>query len=115
MEERPKSGTSTNNQRPSELDTITNHGTSRVLERLMICKSGVLTLDGSRSSNSEVRSLLIQLTTRSLKLETKRMKKDKLSLSTRDLEKVLMKRVFQRMSLQEDRLNQLIRDGASYI
>jgi hypothetical protein len=43
------------------------------------------------------------------------MKKDKLSLSTRDLEKVLMKRVFQRMSLQEDRLNQLIRDGASYI
>jgi hypothetical protein len=51
MEETPKSGTSINNHLPSEPDTITNHGISRVQEEPTKCKSGAPTLDGSKSSD----------------------------------------------------------------
>jgi hypothetical protein len=54
QEERPKFGTSINNPWPSELDTTTNLGTSRVLERLITCKSGQLTQDGSNYSSSRI-------------------------------------------------------------
>jgi hypothetical protein len=56
MEEKLKNGTSINNQRQSELDITTNHGTSRVQEELTKCKSGALTQDGSNTSNSEMDS-----------------------------------------------------------
>jgi hypothetical protein len=76
MEEELKFGTSTNNLRPSEPDTTTNHGTSRVLVEHKICKSGQPTQDGTNSSNFKVSTSLIQPTTRSLKSRTQRMKKD---------------------------------------
>jgi hypothetical protein len=75
MEEELKSGISTNNQRPSELDIITNHSTSRVLAKQVKCKSGALTLDGSSTSNSKVDSLSILQTTRFLMFTKERMRK----------------------------------------
>jgi hypothetical protein len=86
MEERLKSGTSTNNLRPSELDTITNHGTSRALVEQATCKSGAQTQDGSKFSNSMENSLSIQLTTRSLMLQEVKTRKVKLLLCTTEME-----------------------------
>jgi hypothetical protein len=77
-EERLKSGTSTNKQRPLELDTTTSHGISRVLVEPTTCKSGALTQDGSRSSNTKENSSPIQPTTRFLMSQEQRMKKVKL-------------------------------------
>jgi hypothetical protein len=54
MEERLKSGISINNPRPSEPDTTTNHGILRALEEPETCKSGALTQDGSKSSNTKM-------------------------------------------------------------
>jgi hypothetical protein len=75
MAERLKSGISTNNLRPSEPDTTTNHGTSRVLVKPETCKSGVPTQDGSKYSNTKMDSSLIQLTTKSLMLLDLKTKK----------------------------------------
>jgi len=85
MEEELKSGTSINNHRPSELDTITSHGISRVLEEPTTCKSGLPILDGSKYSCSKVSTLSTQPTIRSLKSKTKRMRKVKQSLSTQEM------------------------------
>jgi hypothetical protein len=60
MEERLKFGISISSPRLSEQDIITNHGILRVVEELMTCKSGALTLDGSKCSNSRINNLLIQ-------------------------------------------------------
>jgi hypothetical protein len=82
MVERLKSGTSISNLRPSELDTTTNHSTSRALVEQETCKSGAPIPDGSKFSNSKMEPLLIQLTTRFLKLLIERMRKAKPLLST---------------------------------
>jgi len=50
MEEALSYGTLTKDQRLSRLSLTTSHGTSRVPEEPIICKSGVLTQDGSRYS-----------------------------------------------------------------
>jgi hypothetical protein len=66
MVERLRSGTSTSNPRLSEPDTTTNPGISRVPEEQEICKSGALTQDGSKCSNSKMDSLSTLQTTRFL-------------------------------------------------
>jgi len=78
MVEKLKYGISINNQRQSEQDITTNHGILRVQEEPTICKSGALTLDGSKYSNLKVNTLLIQPITKFLMLQDQRMKKDKL-------------------------------------
>jgi len=76
-EEEPKSGTSTNSQRPSELDTTINPGTSRVQAEQTICKSGQPTPDGSKFSNMRATNSSIQPTTRYFQLMAERRMKDK--------------------------------------
>jgi hypothetical protein len=77
MEEELNCGISINNLWLSKLDWTTNLGTSRALERLMTCKSGVLTQDGSKCSNLRTPNSSVGITTRFLKLRTTRMKKAK--------------------------------------
>ena len=82
MEEEPKPGTSINNLLPSEQDTTTNLGTSRVLARPTICKSGAPTQDGSNSSSIPMDNSLTGLTTKLFQLVEDRTSKDKQLLLT---------------------------------
>jgi len=82
MEERLKSGTSINNPRPSEPDTTTNHGTSRVLEKQTTCKSGQPIQDGSKSSSMKITNSSIQPTTKLFQLMERMILKDKELLLT---------------------------------
>jgi len=54
MDKRDKSGGSTNNPSLSRPRSTTNHGISRHLVRLIRCKSGAPTHNGSRSSSIQV-------------------------------------------------------------
>jgi hypothetical protein len=54
-----KYGISTNNQGQSGQDTTTNPGTSPVQVDQAECKSGAQTLDGGRSSNTQVNTSAI--------------------------------------------------------
>jgi hypothetical protein len=77
MVERPKSGTSINNLRLSELGTTTNHLISRTLEETRKCKFGALMLDGIKFSDSR-RTNLSTWSTEKLSLsQITRMLKDK--------------------------------------
>jgi hypothetical protein len=80
MVERLKSGTSTNNLLPSEQDTTTNLGTSRVQEEPIKCKSGAPTLDGSSFLNMKqiISATLMQEEENVLKFNMERTKKDTL-------------------------------------
>jgi hypothetical protein len=77
MVEEANSGTSTNKHSPLELDTTTNLGTSRVQVKPMTCKSGALTLDGSRSSSILESNSLTLETIRFLMLREVKTLKDK--------------------------------------
>jgi hypothetical protein len=77
MVETPKNGTSINNPEPSNPDLITNHGILKIQERPEICKSGVPTQDGGRSSNTEETTLSIFRTRRFLMFSVEKMPKDK--------------------------------------
>jgi hypothetical protein len=79
MEENLKSGTSTKSLNLSKLDTTTNHGISKTQERQQKCKSIALTHNGSNFSNSEIKTLSIQLTIEFLMFNTPKMLKVKLS------------------------------------
>jgi hypothetical protein len=79
MVETLKFGISINRLLQSGQNTTTNHGTSRTQEKLMTCKSGVLTLDGGNSSNSlDLNSLTSNITTESLILPPKILKVNQL-------------------------------------
>jgi hypothetical protein len=95
MEGRLRSGTSIRIQGPLELDTTTNHGISRILERQMICKSGQLILVGSRNSNLRVSNSLIPKTVRCLMSQEPKMLKDnKSKLMATTVEKTRNGRLF---------------------
>jgi hypothetical protein len=79
MEERLKPGTSTKSERLSKLDTTTKIGISRAQEKLQICRSGALTLNGSKSSNIRTNTLSIQQTKEFSMLCIQKMKKVKQS------------------------------------
>lgn len=59
MEETHRNGISINNLWLSELDITTNLGISRTVEEQEICKSGALTLDGSKFSSMKEVNLSI--------------------------------------------------------
>ena len=84
MEDEPKSGTSINNPRPSELDTTTNLGILRVLEEQETCKSGALTQDGGNFSLTVNHTSSTGRTRRFLMFQDQRMLKDKQLSSGRD-------------------------------
>jgi hypothetical protein len=77
MEERPKSGISTNNLLLSEPDITINLGILRALVRPTTCKSGPPIHNGSKFSSTRKINSLTGPTTRSLRLKELRMKKDK--------------------------------------
>jgi hypothetical protein len=52
MDKKVKSGGSINNHSPSRPRSTTNHGTSNLLVRPTLCKSGAPTHNGSRSSST---------------------------------------------------------------
>jgi hypothetical protein len=78
MEGRLRSGTSIKHLRLSEQDTTINHGISRVLEEPTTCKSGALTLDGSKYSSTRITNSSTGKTVRYLMSQEPRMRKDKL-------------------------------------
>jgi len=78
MEEKLRFGISINSLRPLEQGIITNHGISRTQEKLLICKSGALTPDGSKFLNFKVNTSSIQMIIEYLMLQIQKMRKVKL-------------------------------------
>jgi hypothetical protein len=84
MDKKVKSGGSINNHSPSRLRSTTNHGTSNLLVRPTLCKSGAPTHNGSRSSSiKETNSSMSERTKRFLMSIKVRMPKLNQLLSLR--------------------------------
>jgi hypothetical protein len=78
MEERHKYSGSIRNQRLLSLsNTEAGHSISKVLEEQTTCKCGIPILDGSKSSNIKVTTLLTSRTIRFLKFKERKMLKDR--------------------------------------
>merc|ERR1719174_3086231 len=72
-----KFGISTKSLRPSNPRSTMSHSTSKMPEELIICKSGVLTVDGSKSSSTMDKTLSTSRMEEFLMSKEEKIRKDK--------------------------------------